>query len=167
MSAAGLEPDEVADVTPQQWRDAVTAAIASGCRWLSLITAWDASCESATRGAGRRGARGRADARPEMVVCCRLLDREAGRAIRLETRIPWDERDGYRLPSVRDLVAGAAWYEREIADQFGITVDGADPRPPVIHPGRSATPAAPMRRSVELPGRAGGPPGGRERGRRR
>lgn len=158
--------DEVSDVAAAQWHDAVAGALTAGYRWLCLITAWDASCQTATRGAGRR--RGSSDPgagmegpRPDMVVSCRLENWRTGRARRLETRIAWD--GGYRLSSVRDLVAGAAWYEREIADQFGIVLDGGVPGHLVIRPGRSGTPAAPLRRSVPLPARAPGPPGGRER----
>lgn len=167
MSLDAAPTDEVVGVEASRWHDAVAEALGAGYRWLCLITAWDSSGETVTRRGGRRttgSAHAAEGPGPDMVVCCRLLDRSTGRAVRLETRVSFD--DGYRLSSVRDLLAGAVWYEREVSDQFGISFDGGDPRRLVIHPDRSGTGPAPLRRSVELAARAPGPPGGRERSRR-
>jgi NADH-quinone oxidoreductase subunit C len=44
------------------------------------------------------------------------------------------------LDSLRDLVAGAAWHEREAAEMFGLTFAGGDPRRLLLGPDFEGTP---------------------------
>ena len=61
-----------------------------------------------------------------VVLSLRRLDEPGAPELLLACRVP---RSAPRLESVRDLFAGAAWHEREAADEFGLELDGGDPRP--------------------------------------
>ncbi|MGK2351540.1 NADH-quinone oxidoreductase subunit C [Cutibacterium sp. V947] len=121
------------DVAADTWHDAVAEAIATH-PWLAHLTAID--------GAGERGQD------PDIIVVCRCED-HGGEDVTVSTRVP---RDGGSLDSVVDIVAGAAWYQREIHDFFGVTFvgSGADDRALLIHD----APIPPLRKEVVLAQRA-------------
>ncbi|MDU5843356.1 MAG: NADH-quinone oxidoreductase subunit C, partial [Cutibacterium avidum] len=99
------------DVTADRWHDAVAEAMSTH-PWLAHLTAID--------GVGERGQD------PDIIVVCRCENHD-GDDVTVSTRVP---RDGGSLDSVVDAVAGAAWYQREIHDSFGVTFvgPGADNR---------------------------------------
>lgn len=121
------------DVPADRWHDAVAEAIATH-PWLAHLTAID--------GAGERGQD------PDIIVVCRCENHD-GDDVTVSTRVP---RDGGSLDSVVDVVAGAAWYQREIHESFGVTFvgPGADNRALLI---RDA-PKPPLRKEVVLAQRA-------------
>lgn len=49
----------------------------------------------------------------------------------LETTV---DRDAAELDSISDLIPGATWPERELADLFGLTFTHGDPRPLILPP---------------------------------
>ena len=124
------------DVTADRWHDAVAEAMSTH-PWLAHLTAID--------GAGERGQD------PDIIVVCRCENHD-GDDVTVSTRVP---RDGGSLDSVVDAVAGAAWYQREIHDSFGVTFvgPGADNRALLI---RDA-PKPPLRKEVVLAPRRRGP----------
>lgn len=121
------------DVPADRWHDAVAEAMSTH-PWLAHLTAID--------GAGERGQD------PDIIVVCRCENHD-GDDVTVSTRVP---RDGGSLDSVVDAVAGAAWYQREIHDSFGVTFvgPGADNRALLI---RDA-PKPPLRKEVVLAQRA-------------
>lgn len=66
------------------------------------------------------------------------------------------------VDSVRDVFAGAAWHEREIAEMFGVHVPGGDPRPMLVPSG-----SHPLRKAAVLTARTDRPWPGHEDGSRR
>lgn len=70
------------------------------------------------------------------------------------------------LPSIVSVLPCAAWHEREIAEMFGVEIDGhPDPRPLLLH-GAGGPP--PLRKDTPLLARIETPwPGAEEAGRRR
>lgn len=134
--------DELRPVSADQWRDAVASALGEGHRWFDWLLVSDEI--------------GRSD---ELRAVLRLAPAPDAEGVRLETRTP---RDGGSLPSVADLVPGAAWHEREAAEFFGMTFDGGDPRPLLL---RSGAVGHPLRRDAVLAARVVRPwPGGKEPG---
>ncbi len=106
--------DEARRIDPAAWADAVAAALAGSWTWFDLLTCVDEL--------GRE---------PSLRVVLRL-ERPADRAgLRLETLVP---REAGTLASVADLLPGAAWREREVAEFFGMTFVGGDPRPLLSRP---------------------------------
>jgi NADH-quinone oxidoreductase subunit C len=96
-------------VPAASWRATVGAALADGFTFFEWLGVVDEV--------------GRADVLRVVVVL-----RHPGRPAetrRLSAEVP---RDGGALDSLRDLVAGAAWHEREAAEMFGLTFAGGDDR---------------------------------------
>jgi NADH-quinone oxidoreductase subunit C len=144
--------DEVRVVAPAEWVDASTAVFADA----SYAFDWLSACDEI----------GVAD---ELRVVVRF-DRADGHGLRLETRVP---RTAPHLPSLRHVIAGVGWHERETSELYGIGFDGGDPRPLLIpaegspgHPG-----GHPLRKDFVLGARAVTPwpadEGGAEDARRR
>ena len=105
-------------VAPEGGRGAVLAARDEGYAFFDWLSAVDET--DAEEGEGLPG--------PGLEVICHLLDvsrtREGAglRGLRLRTRVP----AGGSLPSVTGVFRGAAWHERELAEMFGLEVDGFD-----------------------------------------
>ena len=110
------------------WREAVGAALAEGFTFFEWLGAVDEV--------------GRSDVLRVVVVL-----RHPGRPAetrRLSTEVP---REGGELDSLRDLVAGAGWHEREAAEMFGLTFAGGDPRRLLLGPDFEG---APLRKDAVL-----------------
>lgn len=115
-------------VDPADWTDAARAARAEGYTSLLSVGAVDEL--------------GRDDA--IRVVChLRCWDAEPARDVVLETRVPRGatQSEAGRLTSLTGVFAGAAWYEREVHEFFGVGFDG-DPgwrldEPLLNHSGRA------------------------------
>ncbi|MDO5533727.1 MAG: NADH-quinone oxidoreductase subunit C [Propionibacteriaceae bacterium] len=134
--------DDVQRVEASAWHDAVAAAVASGCGWFDWLGAVDEI--------------GRADA---IRVVVRLAPGPDADGVRLEALVP---REGGALASVADVVAGAAWHEREVTEFFGITFAGGDARPLLLRPDAVGHP---LRRDAVLAARVVRPwPGAKEPG---
>lgn len=108
----------IRDVSPDDWHDAVTAARATHPHfdWLDCV---DEIGRSATL----------------RVTLC-LRDAANGELL-VETGV---DRDAARLASIGDVLPGALWSERELADLFGLTFVGGDPRPLLLPPAFGAHP---------------------------
>ena len=117
-----------AAVAADTWREAVGAALAEGFTFFEWLGVVDEV--------------GRADVL-RVVVVLRHLERPA-EIRRLSTEVP---RDGGSLDSLRDLVAGAAWHEREAAEMFGLTFAGGDARRLLL---ASEFEGAPLRKDAVL-----------------
>lgn len=156
MSGAVVLADVVHRVTAGEWHERVAALVADGFTFLHGIGAVDEL--------GRE---------PVIRVSCRLwraTDAGPLDSVRVETTV---ERgitpaDAGRLDSVSDLIAGAAWYEREIHDFFGVSFVA---RPGVPDPGLDRPllnhneEIRPLRKDVVLPARVATPwPGAKEPG---
>jgi NADH-quinone oxidoreductase subunit C len=115
------------------WREAVAAALAEGYTFFEWLGAVDEV--------------GRADVL-RVVVVLRHLERPA-ETRRLSTEVP---RDGGTLNSLRGLVAGAAWHEREAAEMFGLTFAGGDGRRLLL---AEEFEGAPLRKDAVLGARTG------------
>ena len=134
--------DALRRVEASAWHDAVADALASGAQWFDWLGAVDEV--------------GREDA---IRVVIRLAPGPDADGVRLETLTP---RDGGTLASVADLVAGASWHEREVADFFGVRFTGGDDRPLLLRPGAVGHP---LRRDAVLAARVVRPwPGAKEPG---
>lgn len=105
--------DEVRTTGPDGWHDAVATAVADGFGVLGMITGIDEL--------------GRAD---QLRVVIRLGRRGAADGVQVHVRVP---RGDAHLATTTDLLPGAAWYEREVHDMFGVTFDGADMAPLMNH----------------------------------
>ncbi len=133
--------DQVVRVPAETWLAEVTRSVAEGFTHVDWLGCADEI--------------GRSD---DLRIVVRLLD-AAGAGVRLETLVP---RDGGTLASVRHVLAGAAWHERDVSDFFGVTFDGGDPRPLLLRPG---VVGHPLRKDVVLAARVTRPwPGGKEPG---
>ncbi len=152
MSAPGA-----VSVAPEDWHDAVALARQDGFTFFHRLGGVDEL--------------GRAD---EIRVVLRLLrfDAEtssaagvtdtAGDVCReriVETSVP---RDDGQLATVSDVFVGAAWYEREVHDFFGVVFTDGDQRPLLNHQPHSRT----LRKDVPLTARDAPQPGARTRRRR-
>ena len=122
--------DEVRRVAPGRWRAEVAALLASGCTWFDWLGGVDEV--------------GREDA---IRVVVRLAPHPDTDGVRLEVLVP---RDGGTLASIADLVAGASWHEREVAEFLGIGFAGGDDRPLLLRPGAVGHP---LRRDAVLAAR--------------
>ena len=121
--------DEVRAVAPADWVAEVIGLYADA----SLSFDWLSACDEI----------GVAD---EFRVVIRF-DRIDGSGVRLEARV---SRTEPRLPSVRDVIAGVAWHERETSEFYGIAFTSSDGVP---------LPANPLLLSAEdAPGYPGGWP---------
>jgi len=94
-------PDEVRTVAAVDWEADVARAFRADA---TLAFDWLSACDEI----------GQTD---EFRIVVRF-DRQDGSGIRLETRIP---RTDPRLTSLRDVIAGSEWSERETSELFGIT----------------------------------------------
>lgn len=134
-------PDDVRAVSPEDWPARVSDLFTSDA---SLSFDWLSACDEI----------GQAD---ELRVVIRF-DRLDGSGVRLETRLPRTEPS---LGSVRTLIPGAEWHERETGEFYGIAFTGGDgvalpPRPLLLpaedapgHPG-----GWPLRKDFVLGARA-------------
>lgn len=100
---------EVHTVAADSWVAETEAAVADGFTFLNWLGGVDEV--------------GRSD---HIRVVLSLLRRRDGATLRLETLL---DRDAAAIPTISSLLPGASWYEREAAEEFGITVVGGDPRP--------------------------------------
>ncbi|WP_203568671.1 NADH-quinone oxidoreductase subunit C [Aestuariimicrobium ganziense] len=131
--------DEIVQTTSEQWRDAVAAALAEGFSWFDSLIGIDE--------VGRPSG---GDEEVRVVVRLVRHDPEGDpQGRQLHVRIP-RELDQARLDSIGDLVAGAAWYERETHDMFGVSFTGGDDRPLLWH---LDTPRHPLRKDELLAAR--------------
>ena len=103
-----------ADVPREEWVAAVTAVRDAGGGDLDLLTAVDQSPAG-------------------FEVVARLWSVEQRWAVHLRTSCP---RDDARVPTLLGVFAGAGWHEREIAEMYGVALDGhPDPAPLLLPPG--------------------------------
>lgn len=147
-------------VAPGEWRSAVHAAREEGFAFFDWLSAVDES--DAEEGEGRP--------EPGLEVVCHLLDvSRAGqgggvRGILLRTRVS----AGTALASVTGVFRGAAWHEREVAEMFGLEIEGFEDgtglglRPLLLPEGFEGNP---LRKDFVLAARASKPwPGAKEPG---
>jgi len=148
--------DEVRTVAPDEWVTSCAEVYSSG-----LAFDWLSACDEI----------GQAD---ELRIVVRF-DRPDGTGTRIETRVPRNEP---RLATLRRLIAGAAWHERETQELFGVVFTGQDgeslPAEPLLLPaeGTAGHPGGhPLRKDYVLAARAVTPwpadAGGAEDARRR
>ncbi|KGN38256.1 NADH-quinone oxidoreductase subunit C [Knoellia subterranea] len=155
-----MSTDELHDVAPGEWHEAVSAAQATGFTFFDWLSAVDRTYDEANPGY-------------DVVLRAIALNRrdpvvgegvEGLHAMRITTRVP----EGVALASVTDVYAGAAWHERETHEMFGVEFDGFDDgsgsglRPLLLPEGFEGTP---LRKSFVLAARASKTwPGGKEPG---
>ena len=112
--------DEVRAVAPAEWFAEVTGLYADA----SLSFDWLSACDEI----------GAVD---EFRIVIRF-DRADGSGFRLETRV---SRTEPRLPSLRDVIPGVTWHERETSEFFGIAFASSDgiplPANPLLIPGEN------------------------------
>ena len=133
-----MSPVDAAD-----WRTAVETALAEGYTFFDWLGAVDEI--------------GRTD-EIRVVLVLRLLTTDASTR-QLETLLPRHEP---RLASIRDLLAGAAWPERETAELFGVEFVAGDHRRLLLGDAFTGTP---LRKDDVLAARTGlAWPGGKEPG---
>lgn len=109
-------------VPAQEWHQAVLAAREAGLGWFDWLGAVDEV--------------GRAE-ELRVVLSLRDLDDPGAAEVLLACRLPRAEP---RLDSIRDLFAGAAWHEREVAELFGVDFLGGDRRRLLLDPAFEGTP---------------------------
>lgn len=115
------------------WRDAVAAAIADGYETLVTFTGVD----------------------DDGVQVWLRLRNASGEDRVLRTT-------GEQLPTIIDVLPSATWYEREIAEMFGVHFDGHVTQPLLL---TSDSPRTPLRKNTLLDARNSTPwPGGKEPG---
>lgn len=133
--------DELREVPAADRVDAVERAVADGYGFADWLGCVDEI--------------GRSD---ELRVVVRLVHLPDLAAVRLSTRVP---RDGGALPTLRHVLPGLAWHEREARDLFGVRFVGGDERPLFVR----GYGAHPLRKDEVLAARAVTPwPGGKEPG---
>lgn len=131
------------DVAAQDWHAAVLAAREDGYGWFDWLGCVDEI--------------GVAD-ELRVVLSLRRLDDASAPELLLQCRVPRSEP---QVDSVRDVFAGAAWHEREAAEEFGLEVVGGDRRRLLL----DASVEAPLRKDEVLAARTAGPwPGAKEPG---
>ena len=132
------------EVPPETWHDAVVAARADGHDWFDWLGCVDEIGVSDEL---------------RVVLSLRRLDDPGAPELLLACRVPRAEP---RLASVRDVFAGAAWHEREAAEEFGLEVVGGDRRRLLLDVGSAPTP---LRKDQVLAARTAEPwPGAKEPG---
>jgi NADH-quinone oxidoreductase subunit C len=130
-------------VQPAAWRTAVEAAIADGFGFFDWLGGVDEI--------------GRTDELRVILVLRSMTEAAATR--QLDTAVP---RSTPQLASIRDLLAGAAWAERETTELFGVEFLGGDRRHLLLDEAFSGNP---LRKDEVLAARTGvGWPGGKEPG---
>ena len=155
-----MSKDELQEVAPAGWHDAVVAAQAAGFTFFDWLSAVDRTYDDAAPGYDVV-LRALALQRRDPVVGVELTGLHG---IRITTRVP----EGASLASVTDVYAGAAWHERETFEMFGVEFEGFDDgsgsglRPLLLPEGFEGTP---LRKSFVLAARASKQwPGGKEPG---
>lgn len=145
------------DVAVAEWILAVTTARDTGFDYFDWLTAVD-----------QTDGYGGADPGYEIVVHLARIDGDPGlgrwEGALVRTRVPL----GAVLPSLTGVFAGAAWYEREVAEMFGLEIadfddgSGLGIRPLLLPVGFEGHP---LRKSFVLTARASKPwPGAKEPG---
>lgn len=160
-----MSTDELHEVSPQEWHEAVAAARATGFEYFDWLSAVDRTYDEATPGYDvvlRAMALPRRD--PDVGEGREDAEDAGLRGIRIATRVP----EGSPVPSVTDVYLGAAWHERETHEMFGLWFEGFDDgsgsglRPLLLPDGFEGTP---LRKSFVLAARASKQwPGGKEPG---
>ena len=131
------------EVAAQDWHEAVRSAYEQGHDWFDWLGCVDEIGVSDEL---------------RVVLSLRRLADPAAPELLLACRVPRDEA---RVASVRDVFAGAAWHEREAAEEFGVEFVGGDRRRLLLDPGV----VAPLRKDEVLAARTAGPwPGAKEPG---
>lgn len=131
------------EVPAAEWHAAVVAARADGYDWFDWLGCVDEV--------------GTAD-ELRVVLSLRRLDDPGAAELLLACRLP---RTSPQLASVRDVFAGAAWHEREAAEELGVELVGGDRRHLLLDPGM----VAPLRKDAVLASRTAQPwPGTKEPG---
>jgi NADH-quinone oxidoreductase subunit C len=124
------EPGLAAPVSPSDWVDAVSSAVDAGFAFFDLLSVTD-------------------EADGTLTVVVHLWSRAERRHRFLRVAVPSVEP---HLPSIARLLPGAAWHEREAAEMFGMTFDGAaDSRPLLLADGFGGHP---LRKDFPLAARA-------------
>lgn len=157
------------DVPLAEWVSAVRSARDSGFDYFDWLTAVDDTdaVEPATTAGPASGETVTGPAY-EIVTHLARIDGDPGvgrwEGALIRTRVPI----GKTLPSLTTVFAGAAWYEREVAEMFGIEVSGFTDRSdlgvrPLLLP--VGFEGHPLRKSFMLTARASKPwPGAKEPG---
>ena len=131
------------EVAAEAWHDAVLAAREDGYDWFDWLGCVDEIGVSDEL---------------RVVLSLRRLDDPGVPELLLQCRLPRSEP---RLASVRDVCAGAAWHEREAAEEFGVEFLGGDRRRLLLSDGAGA----PLRKDEVLAARTAEPwPGAKEPG---
>jgi NADH-quinone oxidoreductase subunit C len=131
------------EVAAEVWHDAVDAARADGYDWFDWLGCTDEIGVSDEL---------------RVVLSLRRLDEPGLPELLLQCRVP---RADPRLASVRDVYAGAAWHEREAAEEFGVDFVGGDRRRLLL----DEAVTAPLRKDEVLAARTAEPwPGAKEPG---
>ncbi|MGI3782846.1 MAG: NADH-quinone oxidoreductase subunit C [Janthinobacterium lividum] len=132
------------EVAAEAWHEAVVAARADGYDWFDWLGCVDEIGVSDEL---------------RVVLSLRRLDDPGVPELLLACRVARSEP---RLASIRDLFAGAAWHEREAAEEFGLDVVGGDRRRLLLDVGSAPTP---LRKDEVLATRTAEPwPGAKEPG---
>lgn len=132
------------EVASDTWHDAVLAAREDGYDWFDWFGCVD---EIGVSDEFR------------VVLSLRRLAEPGAPELLLECRVP---RSAPRLASVRDVYAGAAWHEREAAEEFGVDLVGGDRRRLLLDGEAMPTP---LRKDEVLAARTAEPwPGAKEPG---
>ena len=131
------------EVAAPGWHDAVVEAHAQGHDWFDWLGCVDEI--------------GASDELRVVLSLRRLADPGAPELL-LACRVP---RSAAQVASVRGVFAGAAWHEREAAEEFGVEFVGGDRRPLLLGPAAGS----PLRKDEVLAARAAEPwPGAKEPG---
>ena len=131
--SGGIDLAQIQEVPPARWRELAHAAVARGewLEWLFGVDITDAEV---------------ADAELTIVVTAIYRSEESTSIVR--TYVTPAE----PLPSVADMCRAASWYERELAEMFGVTVTDGDPRRLLLH-WQGDHVQAPLRRTFALDAR--------------
>jgi NADH-quinone oxidoreductase subunit C len=133
----------VTTVDAHRWRAAVEAALGDGFGFFDWLGGVDEI--------------GRTDELRVVLILRSLTEAAATR--QLDTAVP---RSAPQVASIRDLLAGAAWAERETAELFGVEFVGGDRRHLLLDDAFTGTP---LRKDEVLAARTGVSwPGGKEPG---
>ena len=133
----------MSEVAAEAWHDAVLAAHETGHDWFDWLGCVDEIGVSDEL---------------RVVLSLRRLDDPGAPELLLQCRVPRAEA---RLASVRDVYAGAAWHEREAAEEFGVEFVGGDRRRLLL----DASAGTPLRKDDVLAARTAQPwPGAKEPG---